>query len=224
MRHVLVTGGAGYIGTHTVVALVSAGARVTVVDSLVNAHDAALDRARALVDHPERIAFVRVSRRGGRLRRAASGPARSLRATASGARRVFLLRIDFSHAQADLRDKAAVSALFSRAAAEGPFHAVIHFAALKAVGESVAQPLAYYENNIAVGSPRSCFDASAPAGRRRRPTPARLPLPCVRCPPFLLRAGDPEPARMYARARRARARVFVVGDGVRRRRDAGGRL
>ena len=50
-----------------------------------------------------------------------------------------------------MRDKAAVSALFSRAAAEGPFHAVIHFAALKAVGESVAQPLAYYENNIAVG-------------------------------------------------------------------------
>ncbi len=68
MRHVLVTGGAGYIGTHTVVALVSAGARVTVVDSLVNAHGAALDRARALVDHPERIAFVHVSGRGRRSR------------------------------------------------------------------------------------------------------------------------------------------------------------
>jgi len=53
--------------------------------------------------------------------------------------------------QADLRDKVAVAALFARAAVEGPFDAVIHFAALKAVGESVAQPLAYYENNIAVG-------------------------------------------------------------------------
>ncbi len=49
-----------------------------------------------------------------------------------------------------MRDKAAVAALFARAAAECPFDAVIHFAALKAVGESVAQPLAYYENNIAV--------------------------------------------------------------------------
>ena len=50
-----------------------------------------------------------------------------------------------------MRDKVAVAALFARAAVEGPFDAVIHFAALKAVGESVAQPLAYYENNIAVG-------------------------------------------------------------------------
>ena len=47
--------------------------------------------------------------------------------------------------------RAPTAALFARAAVEGPFDAVIHFAALKAVGESVAQPLAYYENNIAVG-------------------------------------------------------------------------
>jgi NAD(P)-dependent dehydrogenase (short-subunit alcohol dehydrogenase family) len=79
MRHVLVTGGAGYIGTHTVVALVSAGARVTVVDSLVNAHGAALDRARALVDHPERIAFVHVSGRG-RCSRGRSALRRAVRA------------------------------------------------------------------------------------------------------------------------------------------------
>lgn len=81
MRHVLVTGGAGYIGTHTVVALVSAGARVTVVDSLVNAHGAALDRARALVDHPERIAFVHVSGRGRRSRGRQRAAARGARAS-----------------------------------------------------------------------------------------------------------------------------------------------
>lgn len=146
MRHVLVTGGAGYIGTHTVVALVSAGARVTVVDSLVNAHGAALDRARALVDHPERIAFVHVSGRGRRSQRAAARGARASYPSHVAA----TLHLILSISQADLRDKAAVAALFARAAAECPFDAVIHFAALKAVGESVAQPLAYYENNIAV--------------------------------------------------------------------------
>lgn len=61
-RHILVTGGCGYIGTHTVVTLIEAGASVTVVDNLVNAHKDAIERVRALVSHSERIAFVQVSR------------------------------------------------------------------------------------------------------------------------------------------------------------------
>ena len=63
-RHILVTGGCGYIGTHTVVALIEAGASVTVVDNLTNSHVNAIERVRALVPHSERITFVQV-RRGG---------------------------------------------------------------------------------------------------------------------------------------------------------------
>lgn len=99
---VLVTGGTGYIGSHTVVELMTAGLDVVVIDNLSNSKAAVLDRV-------ERI----VGRRPGFL-------------------------------EADVRDRASMGAAF----AHHRFDAVIHFAGLKAVGESVAQPLRYYDNNV----------------------------------------------------------------------------
>lgn len=98
---VLVTGGAGYIGSHTVVELLSAGHQVTVVDNLSNSKLSVLDRIADIV----------------------------------GA------RPDFIHA--DIRDRATLIPALAGC------DAVIHFAGLKAVGESVAQPLRYYDNNVA---------------------------------------------------------------------------
>lgn len=103
MSTVLVTGGAGYIGSHTCVALLEAGHDVVVVDNLCNSKPAALERV-------EEIS-------GRKLRR---------------------------FYRADVRDVSTLMEVF----AEHRVDAVIHFAALKAVGESVAQPLAYYENNL----------------------------------------------------------------------------
>jgi UDP-glucose 4-epimerase len=110
---VLVTGGCGYIGSHTVVLLVSAGWHVTVVDNLCNSNAAALARVAEITGKPEAVLFE----------------------------------------QCDLRDKAALARVFdaaaARAAAPAPaFHVVIHFAALKAVGESKEKPLEYYDNNL----------------------------------------------------------------------------
>jgi UDP-glucose 4-epimerase len=103
MATLLVTGGLGYIGSHTCVALAEAGHALVIVDNLVNS---------------KRIVFER-------LREVA--PAASMA---------------FHHA--DLRDAQALESVFS----SGPIAAVIHFAGLKAVGESVEQPLAYYDNNV----------------------------------------------------------------------------
>lgn len=102
--HVLVTGGAGYIGSHTCLELLAAGHEVTVVDNLCNSKEESLRRVMALTG-------------------------RSLR-----------------FHQVDLRDREALRAVF--ASTTTPFAAVIHFAGLKAVGESVAKPLWYYQNNI----------------------------------------------------------------------------
>ncbi len=99
---ILVTGGTGYIGSHTVVELMAAGHEVFIIDNLCNSKASVLDRI-------ERIA----GRRPG-------------------------------FAQLDVRDRAALRRLFSA----HRFAAVIHFAGLKAVGESVAKPLAYYDNNV----------------------------------------------------------------------------
>ena len=99
---ILVTGGAGYIGSHTCVELLNAGFDITVFDNFCNSHPEALARV-------ERIT-------GKKLR--------------------FL--------QGDCRDRAAMITALRESAAT----AVIHFAGLKAVGESVKQPLAYYDNNI----------------------------------------------------------------------------
>ena len=100
--HVLVTGGAGYIGSHTCVALMAAGHEVTVVDNFCNSHPGVLDR----------IARI------------------------SGLRPHL--------AEGDVRDKA----LLRRVLGARRFDAAIHFAGLKAVGESVAQALRYYDCNI----------------------------------------------------------------------------
>ncbi len=100
---VLVTGGAGYIGSHTCVELLRAGHEVTVVDNLANSSERALERVVELAGRPLRFR------------------------------------------RADVRDRAALEAVF----AEAPVDAVIHFAGLKAVGESVAKPLEYYQNNVA---------------------------------------------------------------------------
>ena len=115
----LVTGGAGYIGSHTCIELLRAGFDPVVVDNLVNSKPEALRRV-------EKIAG-----RG----------------------------VPFH--QADIRDKSALLDIFSRHAIE----AVIHFAGLKAVGESVENPLLYYDNNVA-GTLTLC-EAMAEAGVKR---------------------------------------------------------
>lgn len=99
---ILVTGGTGYVGSHTVVALLAAGHEVFVIDNLCNSKVSVLDR---------------IGRIAGR-------------------------RPGF--AEIDVRDRAGVRSLLAR----HPCHAVIHFAGLKAVGESVTNPLKYYENNV----------------------------------------------------------------------------
>lgn len=99
---ILVTGGVGYIGSHTVVELQSAGHDVVVVDNLSNAQASVQERVQRITGKP------------------------------------------FTFVEADIRDRAAMEAAF---AAHKP-EAVIHFAGLKAVGESVAQPLRYYDNNV----------------------------------------------------------------------------
>jgi UDP-glucose 4-epimerase len=99
---ILVTGGAGYIGSHTCVALLDAGHDVVVLDDLSNSDAGVI----------ERIARI------------------------SGRAVVFV--------EADIRDRAALAQLFSAHRID----AVIHFAGLKAVGESVAQPLRYYDVNV----------------------------------------------------------------------------
>lgn len=100
---ILVTGGAGYIGSHTCIELLESGYELTAIDNLSNSKQESLRRIVKLTGKT----------------------------------------LDFY--KADLLDKAALSAAF----AAHPVDAVIHFAAFKAVGESVAKPLAYYENNVA---------------------------------------------------------------------------
>ena len=100
---ILVTGGAGYIGSHTCVELLNAGHEAVVVDNLCNSSQKSLERVQEITGKP--ITFY----------------------------------------QADLLDREALTDIFEKEAVD----AVIHFAGLKAVGESVAKPLEYYYNNIA---------------------------------------------------------------------------
>ncbi len=116
---ILVTGGAGYIGSHTLVALLDAGYRALVVDNLCNSRVEALARVSELTG--QEITFI----------------------------------------NGDVRD----TALLTRILVDHSVDAAIHFAGLKAVGESVAEPLAYYDNNVA-GSVSLCR-AMAEAGVRR---------------------------------------------------------
>jgi len=99
---ILVTGGTGYIGSHTLVELLNAGFKVTALDNLANSTEESLRRVEKITG--KTVPFLKV----------------------------------------DLVDEAAVEAVF----AANKYDAVIHFAGLKAVGESVKLPLLYYQNNI----------------------------------------------------------------------------
>ena len=99
---VLVTGGAGYIGSHTCVELLNSGYEVVVIDNLCNSNPKCLDRVEELTG--KKVTFY----------------------------------------EGDVRDEALLRKIFS----ENEIHSVIHFAGLKAVGESVAQPWRYYDNNL----------------------------------------------------------------------------
>jgi UDP-glucose 4-epimerase len=100
---ILVTGGLGYIGSHSVLALAEAGHALVIIDNLANSKRVVFDRLREL---------------------------------APGASLAFY--------EGDLRDERALDRAFSST----PIHAVMHFAGLKAVGESVEKPLLYYDNNV----------------------------------------------------------------------------
>ena len=102
VMQILLTGGAGYIGSHTIIELNKAGHSVIVVDNLVNSKEEALNRVAQIID--KEVPFYK----------------------------------------ADVRDHEAMDKIFK----ENKIDAVIHFAGLKAVGESVAKPLEYYENNM----------------------------------------------------------------------------
>src|SRR5437879_4350274 len=99
---VLVTGGAGYIGSHTCVELTQAGHEVVIFDNLSNSHHSVIGRIARIVGKPP------------------------------------------GFAKADVRDLDALRDVFAR----HRFDAVIHFAGLKAVGESLEKPIEYYENNV----------------------------------------------------------------------------
>lgn len=99
---ILVTGGAGYIGSHTCVELINAGVDVVIVDNFYNCKKSSISRIRALVDR------------------------------------------DFKYYECDIRDREGMDAIFKKEKIES----VIHFAGLKAVGESVHKPLEYFDNNV----------------------------------------------------------------------------
>ena len=99
---ILVTGGAGYIGSHTCIELLNAGYEVVVMDNLYNASEEALRRVEKITG--KHVTFYK----------------------------------------ANMLDREAVNEIFEKESIDS----VIHFAGLKAVGESVAKPLEYYHNNI----------------------------------------------------------------------------
>ncbi len=103
MKKVIVTGGAGFIGSHTTVQLVAAGFSPIVVDNFCNSDRRIIGRIERIIERPLSVHEV------------------------------------------DCCDRAAFDSVLSR---EGDVYGVIHFAALKAVGGSVANPLAYYRNNL----------------------------------------------------------------------------
>jgi UDP-glucose 4-epimerase len=103
-KTILVTGGAGYIGSHCCVELLDEGYDLVVVDNLCNSSAGSLERVRDIADSDRSLNFHEI----------------------------------------DIRDRAALVAIFERYQLD----AVIHFAGLKAVGESVEIPLTYYQNNI----------------------------------------------------------------------------
>ena len=99
---ILITGGAGFIGSHTAVEFLNAGKEIIIVDNFCNSKPCVLDRIKEITGK------------------------------------------DFKFYEADLRDEAAMERIFS----ENKIESAIHFAGLKAVGESVEKPMMYYENNL----------------------------------------------------------------------------
>lgn len=149
MTAILVTGGAGYIGSHAVLELLAAGHDVVVVDNYANSSPEALNRVRELAGR------------------------------------------DFPAHEADINDADALRRIF----AERDIAAVIHFAALKAVGESVAEPLAYYRNNVAgtitlletmaaCGVHRMVFSSSATVYGNNERVPLREEEPILPVNPY----------------------------------------
>jgi UDP-glucose 4-epimerase len=116
---IMVTGGLGFLGSHTCVELLRTGHAVLILDNMSNSRLSVLERIREV---------------GGS---------------------------NFRFLEVDMRDRASLAAAFASA----PVEAVVHFAGLKAVGESVRRPLAYYDNNVA-GSV-CLLEAMAAAGVRR---------------------------------------------------------
>ena len=102
---ILVTGGAGYIGSHTCVELLNNGYEVVVIDNLCNSKVSAIDNIRKITS------------------------------------------CDVTFYEGDVCDKELLRKIFN----ENKIEAVIHFAGLKAVGESVKMPLKYYRNNLDIG-------------------------------------------------------------------------
>ena len=146
---ILVTGGAGYIGSHTCVELLAAGHDLVVVDNFSNSKPEALEAIRTIAGR------------------------------------------DFAFIQADVRDRTAMEDAFSA----HPVDAVIHFAGLKAVGESVEKPLEYYDNNLigslvlmetmaAHGVKRMVFSSSATVYGMHNPVPFREEYPTSATNPY----------------------------------------
>lgn len=146
---VLVTGGAGYIGSHACVELLNAGHDIVIVDNFVNSKPEALDCIRKITGK------------------------------------------DFVFVEADLRDRTAMNRIFD----ENAIDAVIHFAGLKAVGESVAMPLEYYDNNLGGfivlaevmrdhGVKRLVFSSSATVYGMNNPVPFREDYPTSATNPY----------------------------------------
>ena len=139
---ILITGGCGYIGSHTCIEMLKAGYDIVVIDNYYNAKPEALKRVKEL-----------------------SGK-------------------DFPFYECDIRDAAGLRKVF----AAHPIDAVIHFAGLKAVGESVQKPLMYYENNVAgtvtlcevmaeAGCKRIVFSSSATVYGMNNPSPLKETMP-----------------------------------------------
>lgn len=142
MSTVLVTGGAGFIGSHTSVELFNAGYDIIILDNFVNSKPESLKRIKELTDK------------------------------------------DFKFYQADIRDEEAMTKVF----AENKIDAVIHFAGLKSVPQSIKEPLNYYDNNIAgtvclcrvmdkAGCKKLVFSSSATVYGSKNPSPLREDMP-----------------------------------------------
>lgn len=135
---ILVTGGAGYIGSHTCVELLNAGYEVVILDNFYNSSPEVLERIKELTGK------------------------------------------DFDFCECDIRDRKGLDKVFE----QHKIDAVIHFAGLKAVGESVAKPLEYYENNVGgtvtlceamrdAGCKKIVFSSSATVYGMNNPSPLK---------------------------------------------------